>query len=164
MRTGISMSEIKTRSIHEDGFVRDIVNNNQYCLRNDLAGASVIDVGANIGCFALACAARGASPIYCLEADPETAALCVENLESAGVQAMVGAVAVWGGEVPEVLSCRRFMSSHSGSGSAAFGEDGDDSWKVPAADFDEIVMDAYHENHIPITIVKLDCEGAESTD
>src|SRR5213592_4978333 len=53
---------------------------NEYRLPDRLAGAVVLDVGAHIGSFAYACAARGAAEVWCVEAEPGNCALLRQNL------------------------------------------------------------------------------------
>jgi FkbM family methyltransferase len=50
----------------------------------------VVDVGGNIGCFAVACLARGCGPVILVEPDPENFALARRN------------TAAWGGQVVHV--------------------------------------------------------------
>lgn len=58
----------------------EVVGRNDYGLVGPhLAGRAVLDVGAHVGCFALAAHTRGAAVVHCYEADPENAAVLREN-------------------------------------------------------------------------------------
>lgn len=50
-----------------------------------LKDATVVDVGLNIGCFAIAVANQGAK-VVAAEADPETEALACDNIKASGVE------------------------------------------------------------------------------
>jgi len=124
-----------------------------------IEGATVIDVGANIGCFSLACAERGASSLHCHEADPVTASICRQNLSGLdGVT--VEPVAVWGGAIPPEIRFSRHSPDDSGIGTMVF-DDGGRGEVVPTIDIDDVLTSTCDVHGGNITILKMDCEGAE---
>ena len=56
-----------------------VIVKNEYALPNDLTGKVIVDIGAHIGSFAIACQKRGAKSVACYEADPENFALLSAN-------------------------------------------------------------------------------------
>lgn len=153
--------ELTARDDFECRLIQRIVERNEYCLKDDLSGAIVLDVGAHIGAFSAACLIRGAEKSYCYEPDPEAATICSENLSKIG-DAWVTSAAVWGGDVPDELALARYATDDSRTGSAVYCLDPIvPSWRAPAVDFDEVVEAINHEHGTPIAIVKLNCEGAE---
>jgi len=154
--------ELIARDDFEARLIHRIVERNEYCLKDDLSGAIVLDIGAHIGSFSAACLIRGAEKSYCYEPDPEAAAICSENLSRVGGDSWVTEAAVWGGDIPDMLCLARYATDDSRTGSAVYCLDAIvPSWMAPAADFDEIVEAINHEHRLPLTIVKLNCEGAE---
>lgn len=65
----------------------------------DIAGATVIDLGANVGIFALYALARGAARVVCVEPNATNCAALAENIAAAGltdrVQIIQAAVVGW---------------------------------------------------------------------
>lgn len=61
--------------------VDQVLVRNEYNLPKDMQGMVVLDIGAHIGAFAVACAKRGAAKIYCFEPEPENFELLVENVK-----------------------------------------------------------------------------------
>src|SRR3990167_10921219 len=69
--------------------VENVYVRNEYSLPNNMRGKIVVDIGAHIGSFALACAKRGASKIYCFEPDPENFELLAANSSSQEISEQV---------------------------------------------------------------------------
>lgn len=157
--------ELRTRDDVERSIMARVIERNHYDLGDDLSGAVVLDVGAHAGGFSVACLLRGAEAVYCFEPDPGLAELCGENLAATGMAGTphVDVAAVWADESPEDgLVMSRLVADDSGSGSVVYEADGDaPSQTVPVADIDEILQAINHEHRSPVTIMKMDCEGAE---
>jgi FkbM family methyltransferase len=58
----------------------EVLEHNKYCVEDVDCDAPVIDIGAHIGAFALACLRKGARHVVCYEPDPDNIELLAENL------------------------------------------------------------------------------------
>jgi FkbM family methyltransferase len=135
---------------------KEIVYKDDYRLRRDPLprGAVVVDIGANIGMFALyAAAAHGAARVYAFEPFPESFALLRRNAERNHLAAIVPiplAIAGRAGSRELLLQGRHGVHSlFGGAGEAVRIEcitlaDAFARWDIQRCDF-----------------LKLDCEGAE---
>jgi len=118
-------------------------------------GFSVVDVGANIGCYTvMQCAAARAVRCFSFEPDPQTFARLVENVRNncrSHVVVLPTCVSSRDGEV-DFRPHRTSVNSHvasSQSGACA---------KVPSSSLDRFVRDSGLER---IDILKIDVEGHE---
>lgn len=146
---------------------RDVVVENEYRLPRRLRpGAVVMDIGANVGTFALAALRRGAGLVVCCEPDAGNFEQLCRNLAPFADRTCLRRCAVWRSDVavgtltlgnpdvgrPDNTGAVRVTSSSSGGGGQQV---------VPAVAFDELVAELTAEGRCPIDLVKLDCEGAE---
>lgn len=125
---------------------------NEYQLPDSFGlGDTVIDVGAQIGCFALACLTRGAAHVYCIEPEPSNLELLELNLEPYRGQYTILRGAVWenGGDktIRLWVRPRPYTAMHSVS---------DTGLAVYRIDLDALIRDIGE-----VHTLKLDCEGAE---
>ncbi len=77
-----------------------------YILELELAGKSVLDMGAGTGVLAILAARRGANPVTAVDIDPWSAENCRENAERNGVpriEAILGDAATIRGEVYDYI-------------------------------------------------------------
>lgn len=120
----------------------------------DFAGKTVLDIGANIGCFALLACRHGCRDLVAVEPSPEAFEVLSGNLVGNGFQgrARVIHAAVSGVEQGSVAFPR--ASSAMNSLDATEG----DLVQVPT-----VTLGALLEQHFPagLDLLKLDCEGAE---
>ena len=60
---------------------KEVITDDVYRITEEaVSGKHVLDIGANIGTFALLALSKGAESVVCVEANPETAAKLIENL------------------------------------------------------------------------------------
>ena len=59
--------------------VKQVLVDNEYGLPADMSGLTVLDIGAHIGSFAVACMRRYAKRVVCYEPDPENFVLLETN-------------------------------------------------------------------------------------
>jgi FkbM family methyltransferase len=70
----------------DEAVLDEIFHGDVYRLRDEtvrtvIKGGKVLDVGANIGCFAVPCLALGAAHVLCIEPEPQNLKLLRRNLE-----------------------------------------------------------------------------------
>ena len=75
----------------------DVVEGNEYGLPDcfDMQADVILDVGAHIGCFAIACLQRRAHKVVCVEPDPDNCNLLRFNLQPYHDRAHVVQGAIW---------------------------------------------------------------------
>lgn len=118
----------------------------------------IVDVGAHIGCFALACLRRGAHRILCFEPDPANFALLVENMRPYNPIVGTHPVAVWRSDRDEAVS----LYAHTNRAATAmsyirpYDPLRDRCQATPGVPLDAILEDAG-----VVRLLKLDCEGSE---
>lgn len=112
-----------------------------------------VDIGAHVGCFAVALAhlAPDAS-ITCFEPSASTAAFTRRNVQQNG---LVGRVTVTELAVSDRVGVAPFADN--GAGSALNGLAVGGGTQVSTTTFDDVVAHADQ----PVTVVKVDCEGGE---
>lgn len=120
----------------------------------DFAGKTVLDIGANIGCFALLACRHGCRDLVAVEPSPEAFEVLRGNLASNGfagttraVHAAVSGVARGTVAFPRASSAMNSMETAQG-----------ELVEVPTT-----TLGALLEEHFPqgLDLLKLDCEGAE---
>jgi FkbM family methyltransferase len=124
---------------------------NEYGLPDSLAGKTVIDVGANVGAFALLCLQRQAKQVWCFEPDPENFALLQENVAHY-LGCSVWHAAVWRSDKPE--DTVRFARTGVDSACGRVYVEGET--EVRAAALDAILRKAGQVDYL-----KVDAEGSE---
>ena len=83
----------------------EVVVANQYLLADAFPPDSlVIDIGANIGCFAAACLLRGADMVVCLEPSPDNFRQLTHNLDAWPGKAVGVMAGVWRSDIDEEVS------------------------------------------------------------
>jgi FkbM family methyltransferase len=126
-----------------------------------LVGATVVDVGANAGFFAVRCLAEGASLVVCYEPDPANVPYLVQNVESfmrAHPQygrALVFSAAVWGDGSEGLMLGPHGSPIYTAMTQvrrAGPGENPD----VKTVSMQEVLAQVGH-----VDLLKLDCEGSE---
>jgi len=138
---------------------REVVVQNEYRLPNRLpAGAVVIDVGANVGTFALAALRRGAGVVHCFEPDAENFAQLESNLRPFASRVRLHRCAVWRSDVrvPALALCNPDRAANTGAVRVTAASAGE---VAPARAFDDVIAELSVGGR-PL-LVKLDCEGAE---
>src|SRR3990167_10723637 len=65
----------------DSAIAQSVLVRNEYGLPSDLRGAVILDIGAHIGAFAVACQKRNAKLIHCYEPDPENFELLIHNVD-----------------------------------------------------------------------------------
>ena len=138
----------------------DVYINNEYGLPNDLRGSVILDIGAHIGAFGLACQKRHARKIVCYEPDPENVELLVHNLDEdieSRTEIHINQAAVTATDRND-LGIRR-LSNHDFDRGRNTGHV--DVFGAPDGTegiaFDKVVASIDE----PIDLLKIDCEGAE---
>lgn len=139
----------------------DVIVANQYQLSNKFpADSLIIDIGANVGCFAVACLLRGAGVVICFEPGAENFAQLGKNLLSWPDKYAAMNVAVWRSDVEEPVCFS------SGNGSAAcccfpanMVEHNDA--RVNTIGLDEIIKQATNDGERRIQLLKIDAEYSE---
>jgi FkbM family methyltransferase len=139
---------------------REVVVANAYELPPRFAPTDVLlDVGAHVGCFALAALRRGAGTVWCCEPAAANFALLEHNLAPFGPRAPLLRAAVWrSDEAVPLLPFRNPTPRNTGAGGVGDGPGGE---KVPALPFDRLVERACARGPGRVRLAKLDCEGAE---
>lgn len=61
--------------------INEVIQKNEYGLPDSMLGETVIDLGANIGCFAIACLWRGAKFVECYEPEDQNYEILCKNME-----------------------------------------------------------------------------------
>lgn len=133
---------------------RTVVIDNEYRLPQRFSADDVIlDVGAHVGCFALACLRRGAGRVVCCEPDGDNFRLLEQNLAPFARRVSLRQVAVWRNDVPVSQLSMLDPPDARNTGAACVGGAG----RFAAAfAFDDLVREIGRAR-----LVKLDCEGAE---
>ncbi len=144
---------------------KSVIVDNEYALPLDLRGKVIVDIGAHIGAFAIACQKRGAKSVTCYEADPANYELLLSNIADdvesrTTVDAFNYAVV---GRGRQDLYIRRLSNHDFGKGRNTghvdiYGEEEPNHTSIP--------LPCIAINHVLATfakvdILKLDCEGAE---
>lgn len=120
--------------------------------RLNVRGATVIDVGANIGDSAVYLLLRGAGRVVCIEPSQGNSRLAQENLRRAGLES--GCTWITGAVGAEDATARFSEAESDGTVTHQMGE-GEHSVRVMG--FAQLLRDHADSS----TVVKMDCEGAE---
>jgi FkbM family methyltransferase len=133
----------------------EVIRNNGYGLTpTDLRNKEVIDVGANVGYFTLACAAIGAHKVFSYEPVSSTHERLTRNVNLLGLtnKVITHKQAVLGKSQDPVLI--HLQPTH---GANSLYVQGDQSEFVKVVSLHECMQQTFSHN----VILKLDCEGAE---
>lgn len=152
----ITFNKTFTRKEHpaDEAAWRECLGRNEYRLGAFPDGeGSVLDIGAHIGIFALACLVRGASSICCYEADPDNFRQLEINMKPFSDRVQVHYGAVWRSDVAaEVIPMLREPGNVCGSSVVT----GLGDFSVPVVKLDDILRKLESVN-----LMKLDCEASE---
>lgn len=154
--------EFQVREGTQDKTVfEEVFTKNQYALPDSLPEHSlIIDIGANVGAFALACLARGAGTVVCFEPCPDNFAQLKKNtLQFLNVAAFHAAV--WRSDRAEKLS---FVSpgKHTACGGCVpsitrpLG-----AVEVTSMGLDELLWHCTDGGQRRVSLLKIDAEGSE---
>lgn len=145
------MFEFRNNTIDSYIFYK-VVHQNEYKLPDDLTGKIIIDIGAHIGSFTVACLQRNAEAIYAYEAHPENYKIAVKNIKG---QASVENLAVWNKNTKLGYNDLSFNTGQHKVGGS------NDNKTIDAVSFDDIINKITTKHNKRIDILKIDCEGAE---
>jgi FkbM family methyltransferase len=132
---------------------QEVLEGNCYQLPEHLPpDAVVVDIGANIGCFAMACLGRGAAFVDCWEPERENVDYLQRNLEPfAAHRSQVHPVAVWRSDQEE--GAMYLLNKHPHTACHHLSADGMIVWTVG--------LDKVLKQFEKVYLLKMDCEGAE---
>lgn len=136
---------------------QEVYCENEYRLPERFAGDDVIlDIGAHVGTFALACLSRGANRVVCYEPDPANFEVLLDNvLDYPAVEAH--RLAVWRSDRAEPVRVRRFPHPHMTACSQVAPESAGMSGDAAAS----VALDEVLRGLGRVRLMKLDCEGSE---
>ena len=142
--------------------IESVLIRNEYGLPSSMQGAVVLDIGAHIGAFAVACQKRGARRVICYEPDPENMNLLSinadEDIDSRTETILVQAAVLGEGVPAGSLGVRRLTNHDYDVGRNTghvdvFGEpDG-----TEAIGINDVIASVGEF----IDVLKMDCEGSE---
>jgi FkbM family methyltransferase len=133
---------------------RHVVIENEYRLPERFGAADVVlDVGAHVGSFALACLRRGVGRVVCCEPDADNFSLLTHNLRPYSERVTLRQAAVWRND--ETVSTLPTHNPLDGRNTGAV-RVGGSARQVAAVAFDEVLRELGR-----VRLAKLDCEGAE---
>lgn len=143
--------------------VQQVIDENGYGLPDEFDSESiVIDLGANIGCFAAACLERGAGRVECFEIENQNFAMLRRNLRYYGDRAVLHQKAAWrSDEAPSADpdKCKVVYILNHGALTAmhhCFGTPEQGAQPIPT-----IGLDAILEPYKTVDLLKIDIEGCE---
>ncbi len=142
----------------DDLAVREVLNENCYGLPDKMSDKAVIvDIGAHIGTFAIACLSRGVSRVICYEPDPSSFELLTSNLEAlypggAHWEAHQRALGPpdWNGRTANFCS----LGSEHATACSHIDETGSSAAEIISL---HAILFPLHR----VDVLKLDCEGGE---
>ena len=145
---------------NDDVIYANVVTRNEYRLPEDMSGAVVIDIGMHVGAFGHLALVRGAAELHGFEPEPSNYSCAVRNLASFGGRACLDNRAVWRSDVaaPSLHFWRSTDQANAGGGTVIWDTDGP---LVDAVPFDDVVGDVSENGRRRISLLKIDCEGAE---
>lgn len=111
----------------------------------------IVDIGAHIGCFAVACLKRGAGFVHCYEPSRANFKLLKKNLAPAKEQVKLHRKAVWRSDVKEEMGLVEYGDLTAMHRLCKVAR------AVPTVGLDDILR-GVNDN---VRLLKLDCEGSE---
>ncbi len=151
---------VRDYSRRDEAVLRKGVETNNYQLPENMAGFTVVDIGAFIGGISILCARRGAT-VYCAEPSKDNFRLLKKNIELNGLKGHVypKRVALGKGEGTRLLDINhnnRASNVLQGLNNTVAYKDETESVKV------KTLKEFFKINRIKqCDILKVDCEGAE---
>lgn len=139
----------------------EVLVNNQYKLADKISSnALIIDIGANIGCFAAACLLRGAGTVVCFEPGNDNFRQLATNLSPWPGQFVAVLAGVWRSDVEQAVA----FSSNNGSASCCCFPidlvDHNES-RVNAIGLDDILLQCTNNGERRVQLLKIDAEYSE---
>jgi len=148
---------------------QNVVVGNEYRLPPTIhPEAVIVDIGAHIGCFAMAAYQRGARRIFCYEADSENYFQLIENVELLDHKSQVFTynVAVWRSDLELCWNHLKLpftdseLSNVGGGGNVLLNRSDAKKWSR-VLPFDTAIDQATANGKSRVFIAKFDCEGSE---
>jgi FkbM family methyltransferase len=138
----------------------NVVTRNEYRVPDDLSGAIVIDIGVHVGTFSHLVLTRGAAEVHGFEAEASNYMFARKNLALFGDRVHLQHRAVWRSDAAatSLHFWRSTDQANAGGGTLIWDTDGP---LVEAVPFDEVAEAVSHNGQRRISLVKIDCEGAE---
>ncbi len=139
----------------------EVVVANQYQLPDKIQPDSlIIDIGANIGCFAVACLLRGAEAVICFEPSQSNFRQLIKNVSPWEGKAACFMAGVWRSDKEQEIS---ISEGHGTAACACFPtEMGDyEEWRVNSIGLDQIVMESSDGGKRRVNLLKIDAEYSE---
>ena len=145
---------------NDDVIYGNVVTRNEYRVPDDLSGAVVIDIGMHVGAFSHLALTRGAAELHGFEPDASNFACAAQNLASFGVRVHLHNRAVWRSDIaaPALHFWRSSDAANAVGGTLIWETDGP---LVEAVSFDDMVDAISGNGRRRISLLKIDCEGAE---
>ena len=123
----------------------------------------IIDIGAHIGIFSVACLLRGAQEVWCWEPDPDNFTHLQTNLGSF-IGAKLHNAAVWRSDQPGAMTFSGYSEGMNACGTCLpnFAVNGvRRNLPVATVSLDDVIRAASLRGNRRIALLKIDCEGAE---
>jgi FkbM family methyltransferase len=145
---------------NDDVIYAGVVTRNEYRVPADLSGAIVVDVGTHVGAFSYLALTRNAAEVHGFEPEPSNYACAVRNLAPFAQRVHLFNRAVWRSDVsaPGLHFFRSPDRANTGGGTLIWDTDGP---LVDAVKFDDVVDEVTEGDRRRISLLKIDCEGAE---
>ena len=145
----------------DDVIYDQVVRQNEYRAPDRFAPDSVVvDIGAHVGSFSYLALTRGAASVVAYEPESSNHRCAVDNLASFGSRAQVKRAAVWRSDapVPRLPFWPSGDAANTGGGSVIWDTE---AHFVSAVPFDTVIEAARDQGRRQVSLVKIDCEGAE---
>jgi FkbM family methyltransferase len=145
---------------NDDVLYTNVVTRNEYRVPEDLSGAVVIDVGMHVGAFSHLALTRGAAELHGFEPEASNYLCAVQNLAPFGARVHLHHRAVWRSDItaPALHFWRSTDDANAGGGTLIWDTDGP---LVDVVSFDDVVDTISEHGRRRISLLKIDCEGAE---
>ena len=145
---------------NDDVIYTNVVTRNEYRVPEDLSGAVVIDVGMHVGAFSYLALTRGAAELHGFEPEVSNYLCAAQNLAPFGARVHLHHRAVWRSDItaPALHFWRSTDDANAGGGTLIWDTDGP---LVDVVSFDDVVDTISENGRRRISLLKIDCEGAE---
>jgi FkbM family methyltransferase len=140
-----------------EGVVAEVFDEDAYRIKHIARGATVIDIGAHIGCFALRCAVERGCAVVAFEPDPLVFGFLVANIHLNGAASRI--VPTFSAVGAEVGPRDFYVNLGHPAGSSLWPDDKNANYgriNVPCTTLNNILP----EDGL-VDVLKIDCEGAE---
>ena len=145
---------------NDDVIYTNVVTRNEYRVPEDMSGAVVIDIGMHVGAFSHLALTRGAAELHGFEPEASNYLCAVQNLAPFGARVHLHNRAVWRSDIaaPALHFWRSPDDANAGGGTLIWDTDGP---LVDAVSFDNVVDTISENGRRRVSLLKIDCEGAE---